>query len=96
MPTLLIEHRISDFTTWSRAFDRFAQRRRDAGVLHERVMQPIDDPHYVLVDLEFGSNEEAQDFQRFLETEVWSNARNSPALVGSPQARIVDAASLKG
>lgn len=94
MPTLLIEHGISDFRTWHAAFGRFAARRTEGGVLRERILQPIDDPHYVLVDLEFGTREAAQRFKRFLETEVWSNPANSPALVGSPRARIADTAPI--
>jgi hypothetical protein len=96
MPTLLIEHSISDFDTWHEAFARFAPRRREGGVLHERIMQPVDDPHYVLIDLEFATLEGARRFQSFLETQVWSTPANSPALVGSPQARIAEAAPTEG
>ena len=92
MTTLLIEHSISDFTTWYDAFARFAARRREGGVVREQIMQPVDDPNYVVVELEFTTLDQAQRFQRFLETQVWSTAANSPALVGSPQARILDAA----
>ena len=92
MPTLLIEHAISDFDTWHEAFVRFAARRTEGGVLRERIMQPVDDPHYVLIDLEFVTVEAARTFQRFLETQVWSKPANSPALVGSPRARFADVA----
>jgi hypothetical protein len=94
MPTLLIEHSISDFDTWHAAFGRFAARRKEGGVLHERIMQPISDPHYVLIDLEFATREGAQRFKQFLETQVWSTQANSPALVGSPKARIADIAPI--
>ena len=93
MPTLLIEHAISDYDTWRDAFDRFATRRREGGVVQERILQPVDDQHYVLVDLEFATLEAAEDFQRFLETEVWSSSTNSPALVGTPRARIAETAT---
>jgi len=89
MPTLLIEHSISDFDTWHEAFGAFATRRKQGGVLGERIMQPVGDAHYVLVDLEFATLDEAERFQRFLETQVWSTPANSPALVGSPRARIL-------
>jgi hypothetical protein len=89
MPTLLIEHAISDYDTWHDAFGRFAARRKEGGVVRERIMQPVDDPHYVLVDLEFATLEAAERFRLFLQTQVWSTPANAPALVGSPQARIV-------
>ena len=90
MPTLRIEHSISDFGTWHAAFGRFAAQRREGGVLDERILQPVDDPHYVFIDLEFATVEAAQRFQQFLETQVWSNPANSPALNGHPQSRIAD------
>jgi hypothetical protein len=90
MPTLIIEHSISDFDLWHDAFMRFAARRREGGVLHERIMQPVDDPHYVLIELEFGTLDAARGFQQFLETQVWSTPASSPALVGSPRARIAE------
>jgi len=92
MPTLLIEHPISDFTVWRDAFGRFAGRRVEAGVIRERIMQPVDDPNYVLVELEFATVEAARGFQGFLETRVWSTPANSPALVGSPRVRIAEVA----
>jgi hypothetical protein len=90
MPTLLIEHSITDFDTWHDAFGRFSVRREEGGVLRERIMQLVDDPNYVFIDLEFATLEAAQRFQQFLETQVWSNPANSPALKGSPQARIAE------
>ena len=92
MPTLLIEHSITDFTTWHDAFARLAARRTEGGVTAERIMQPVDDPHYVLIELEFVTLEAAQRFQQFLQTQVWSNSANSPALKGSPRSRIADTA----
>lgn len=92
MPTLLIEHSISDFDTWHDAFMRFAGHRTKGGVVRERIMQPVDDSHYVLIDLEFLTLQAARHFQRFLETQVWSTPANSPALVGRPCARIVEVA----
>jgi hypothetical protein len=50
----------------------------------------------VLIDLEFATLEGARRFQSFLETQVWSTPANSPALVGSPQARIAEAAPTEG
>ena len=96
MPTLLIEHEISDFHTWHQAFDRFAERRSQGGVRQERILQPVDDPGFVMVDLEFATLAEAQGFKQFLETQVWSTPANSPALVGTPRARIMDRAPVGG
>lgn len=92
MATLHIEHAITDFGTWKAAFDRFSDARAQAGVRSHRVQQPIDDPHYVLIDLEFATTSEAQAFLAFLRARVWSSSEGSPALVGEPRATILELA----
>jgi hypothetical protein len=93
MPTLRIEHPITDFETWSAAFDRFADARRQAGVHSQRVLRPVDDANYVLVDLEFETTEAAEAFLSFLTATVWATPENSPALAATPQTRILTAAA---
>lgn len=89
MATLHIEHPISDFHTWKAAFDRFAARRTEGGVTAHRIQQPVDDPAYIVVQLDFASVEQAKAFQQFLETRVWTTPANSPGLAGTPRARVL-------
>jgi hypothetical protein len=89
MATLHIEHPISDLPTWLQAFSRFEDARRRAGVRAERVLQPIDDDKYIYVDLDFDFVEQAAAFQGFLETNVWTSQEASPALAGTPRARVL-------
>jgi hypothetical protein len=91
MYTLHIEHAVSDLPTWQGAFARFADTRAAGGVVREVIRQPVDDDHYVVIDLDFGSEEEAAAFLDLLRTRVWSVPDNSPALVGSPTTRILRA-----
>jgi hypothetical protein len=90
MPTLHIEHAITNLETWLSAFDRFAHVRRQAGVRAERVQQPVDNPGYIVVDLEFGSVDDAGAFLRFLKDQVWAIPENAPALAGTPQTMILE------
>ena len=53
MATLHIEHPVTDFGTWQAAFDRFAQVRQESGVCGQRILRPVDDAHYVVIDLDF-------------------------------------------
>lgn len=89
MATLHVEHAISDFTRWKAAFDRLADRRREAGVTDHRIHQPHDDAKYVVLQLDFATVEQAQAFREFLESSVWSNPASSPALEGTPRARVL-------
>jgi hypothetical protein len=92
MATLHIEHPITDFGTWKAAFDRVAEAREKSGVRAHRILRPVDDAHYVVVDLEFRTAGEAEKFLDFLQTTVWSSAQNAPALDGTPQTRILEPA----
>lgn len=89
MPTLLIDHEITDLRTWLDAFNRFSDARAVAGVRSHRVSQPVDDDKYIFVELEFDSVEAAASFKGFLEDVIWRSAENSPGLAGEPKARVL-------
>lgn len=89
MTTLHIEHPITDLSTWLTAYGRFSEARRAAGVLAESVRQPLDDDRFVVIDLEFSTDEQANAFLGFLRSQVWAVPENSPALAGSPVARLL-------
>lgn len=90
MVTLHIEHAISDFSVWQRAFASFAGHRQRAGVRAERIGRPVDDERYVMIGLDFDTSAEAARFLDFLTTQVWASPGNSPALAGRPRTRIVE------
>ena len=81
---------MSDFTTWKAAFDRFAALRLQSGVRSHRIQQPVDDPRYVVIDLDFDTAAGAAEFLDFLESRVWSSREHSPALAGAPRTAILE------
>lgn len=94
MTTLHIRHAITDFDTWASAFGRFAGARRDAGVRAHRVQRPVDDPAYVVIDLDFDTTDAAESFLGFLRTNVWGVPANSPGLGGTPETMILEPAGV--
>jgi hypothetical protein len=90
MSTLHIEHPITDFATWSTAFAGFAETRRSAGVLAQRILRPVDDDRYVMVQLDFSNAGAATAFKDFLTTVVWTSADSAPGLAGTPRALVLD------
>lgn len=90
MPTLHIEHPVTDLATWLAAFGRFEDQRRRAGVLASRVSRPVDRPDYIVVELDFATSVEAESFLAFLRATVWASPANSPALAGEPRTMILD------
>lgn len=94
MATLHIQHPITDFATWTEAFNRFGEARRNAGVQAQRVQRPVDNEKYVVIDLDFETAEKATAFLGFLRSTVWADAGNSPGLAGKPEALVLEAASV--
>jgi hypothetical protein len=90
MPTLQFEHAIKDFAMWKAAFDRDPIDRRGLGVRRHRVYRPLDDPNYVVGELDFDTTAEAQACGVALR-ELWNSRQAAPALVGALQVRIVEA-----
>ena len=90
MPTLHIEHPITDLETWLAAFGRFADRRTAAGVTGQHIWQPADDPRYIVLNLDFDTTDQAASFLRFLQTRVWTSPDSAPGLAGAPRTAILE------
>jgi hypothetical protein len=90
MPTLQLEHAIKDFAMWKAAFDRDPIDRRGLGVRRHRVCRPLDDPNYIVVELEFDTTADAEACGAALR-ELWRSRNAAPALIGAPRVRIVEA-----
>ena len=89
MPSLQLEHAIKDFAMWKAAFDRDPIDRRALGVRRHRVFRPLDDPKYVVVELDFATTDEAHACEAALQR-LWSSREAAPALAGAPRVRIVE------
>jgi len=89
MIILHIEHPIRDFDTWKKAFESDPAGRERSGVRRYQILRPIEDPNYVIIDLDFESTKAAEAFLVKMR-EVWQSASAAPALAGGPQTRIVE------
>ena len=92
MYTLQIEHKITDFAVWKAAFDRDPVNRAASGVTAHRISRPVDDPHYVVVELDFEQRAQADALLAKLQTKVWNSSEAAPALKGGPKSRILESA----
>ena len=90
MATLHIQHPVTDFETWTTAFNRFSQARRDGGVQGQRIRRPVDNERYVVIDLDFVTVDKAQTFLGFLRSTIWASPANSPGLAGAPEALVLE------
>jgi hypothetical protein len=94
MITMHIEHPIRDFDTWKAVFDRDPAGRERSGVHCYCVVRPLDDPNYVMIDLDFDSASEVEAFLAAMRKAGRSTAA-APALAGSSQARSAEVVESK-
>lgn len=86
MYVLRIEHPISNYEGWRRAFDNDPVGREKSGVKRYWISRPIDDDKYVMIDLEFDTVEQAQALLAAMRV-VWGRVQGS--IMHDPKARIV-------
>jgi len=60
MIILRIEHEVLSFEGWKKAFDSDPIDRKKSGVKRYHIYQPVDNPKYVIIDLEFDNLAQAQ------------------------------------
>ncbi len=95
MHVLQIEYPVPEYAAWKAAFDRDLLDREGSGVRRYRVLRPVDDPNYVLIELEFDEAEPAETYLAALRRQFYSSRDASPASGGGPNTRIVEVAEAK-
>jgi len=92
MPIVRIEHTVSDFDKWKQTFDRDPADRKGSGVRRYQISRPVNEPNYVMVDLEFASAGEAEAFLATMQR-LWSGA--GKAVMHNPRACIAEVFEVK-
>lgn len=92
MVILRIQHRVPNFEGWKHAFDGDPVDRKAAGVRRYYVHRAVADRNFVMIDLEFDSQAEAE---RLLEKlrRLWAGAGG--AVMQNPEAWIVETVESK-
>ncbi len=66
MVTLRIEHKISNYEGWKKAFDSDPINRKMSGVRRFRIYRAVDNQSIVMIELDFENLEQAQATQTAL------------------------------
>jgi len=85
MHALRIEHAVPSYEGWKKVFDEDPLGRQRSGVKRHRVMRPLDDEKYVIVDLEFATRNEAEAMLVRLRA-MWAGLN----WMKNPQARVLE------
>jgi len=87
MIILQIEHMTPHFEEWKKAFEADPVNRKKSGVRHYRIYRPIDDPSYVVIDLEFENLKGAEETLTALRS-LWNKVEGQVMM--KPKTRIMD------
>jgi hypothetical protein len=87
MYMLRIEHPVPDFAGWKKVFDSDPVDRKKSGVRRYQILRPVDNPNYVMIDLEFDTAKEAEALLAAMRG-VWGRVQGT--IMSDPQALIVE------
>jgi hypothetical protein len=87
MPVLHIQHSVPNFDAWKRAFESDPMDRKGSGVRRYHVHRSVQDPNFVMIDLEFDT---VADAERLLDRlrKLWAGPGG--AVMRNPDAWIVE------
>ncbi|MCB9008076.1 MAG: hypothetical protein H6656_12045 [Ardenticatenaceae bacterium] len=86
MYMLRIEHPIFDYDAWKKAFDSDPVGREKSGVRSYQILQPVDDPKYIMIDLEFDTVSQAEALLAAMQV-VWGKVEGT--IMMNAKSRIV-------
>ena len=92
MYMLRIEHPVPNFEGWKKAFDSDPSGREKSGVRRYQILRSIDDPNYVMIDLEFDTASQAEALLAAMRV-VWGRVEGT--IMMNPKARIAEAVETK-
>jgi hypothetical protein len=88
MYMLRIEHPVPSYDGWKQAFDSDPVGREKSGVRRYQILRPIDNPNFVMIDLEFDTVGQAEALLAAMRA-VWGRVEGT--IMMNPQSRIVEA-----
>lgn len=87
MLILQIEHLVPDFNSWKKTFDSDPLNRKQSGVRSYRIFRTIDNPNYIIIELEFDNLPEAEKMHESLK-HLWPRVEGK--IMMNPQSRIIE------
>ena len=87
MHIVRIEHPVPNFAAWKKIFDSDPLGRQQSGVRRYRILRSVDDPGYVMVDLEFDTLVQATATLERLR-QLWGRVEGT--IINKPEGRLVE------
>jgi hypothetical protein len=78
---------VSDFDGWKKTFDSDPLNRKQSGVRSYRISRAVDDPNYIIIELEFDNLQEAEKMHEGLK-QLWPRVEGK--VIMNPTSRIIE------
>lgn len=92
MYMLRIEHPVPNYEDWKQAFNSDPVVREKSGVRRYQILRPVDNPNFVMIDLEFDTVSQAEALLAAMRV-VWGWVEGT--IMMSPKSRIVESMETK-
>ena len=92
MYKLCIEHPVPSYEKWKQAFDSDPVGREKMRVRRYQILRPMDNPNYVMIQLEFDTDSDADALLNAMRA-VWSRVEGT--IMTNPKAQIVEIVETK-
>jgi len=92
MYKLCIEHPVPSYEKWKQAFDSDPVGREKMRVRRYQILRPVDNPNYVMIQLEFDTANDADALLNAMRA-VWSRVEGT--IMTNPKAQIVEIVETK-
>lgn len=92
MYKLCIEHPVPSYEKWKQAFDSDPVGREKMKVRRYQILRPVDNPNYVMIQLEFDTAADAEALLNAMRV-VWSRVEGE--IMMNPKAQIVEMVEVK-
>jgi len=92
MIILHIEHTVANFDNWKAGFDNYEEFRQKSGVRRYQILRAVDNPNFVMIELEFDSLSAAETLLAGVQ-QVWERVNGT--LIHNPEWRFSEVVHAK-
>ena len=87
MATLVVQHKVRNYSDWRPAFDGHKSRQTEAGLANGRVYRGADDPNDIVILFDVTSSSKARSFA---ESEDLKATMHKAGVLGAPVIHLIE------
>ena len=84
MPSVMVRHKVADYTQWKRAVHSAADWRKASGEVNFQVFREADDPNNLTVISQWST---ASKMRKFMDSDELRQRMEAAGVIGKPEVR---------